>query len=100
MPEPRRAVLQKRIADFEAALEKPRVNVVMLAGVMVAVLAGAANVAQLADSQTMHKLVATIMTTIGQAKAIDEEKRERPPVQPPQPLLPPRPADDVAGPPK
>ncbi len=100
MPEPRRAVMHKRIADFEAALEKPRVNVVMLAGAMVAILAGAANVAQLADSLTMHKLVATIMATIGQAKAIDEEKRELPPVQPPQPLLPPRPADHVAGPAK
>ena len=92
--------MHKRIADFEAALEKPRVNVVMLAGAMVAILAGAANVAQLADSLTMHKLVATIMATIGQAKAIDEEKRELPPVQPPQPLLPPRPADHVAGPAK
>jgi hypothetical protein len=100
MPEPRRAVLHKRIAAFEAALEKPRVNVVMLAGAMVAILAGAANVAELADSQTMQKLVATIMATIGQAKAIDEEKRELPPVQPTQPLLPPRPADHVAGPPK
>jgi hypothetical protein len=100
MPEPRRAVLHKRIADFEAALEKPRVNVVILAGVMVAILASATNVAQLADSQAMHKLVATIMTTIGQAKAIDEEQRELPPAQPPQPLLPPRPADNVAGPPK
>jgi hypothetical protein len=100
MPEPRRALLHKRIADFEAALEKPRVNVVMLAGAMVGILAGAANVAELADSQTMQKLVGTIMATIGQAKAIDEEKRELPPVQPPQPLLPPRPADFVAAPPK
>ncbi|SME99476.1 hypothetical protein SAMN06265365_11476 [Tistlia consotensis] len=98
MPEPRRAVLHKRIADFEAALERPRVNVVMLAGVIVTILAGAANVAQLADSPAMQKLVANIMTTIGEAKAIDEEKRELPPVQPPQPLLPPRPAD--AKPPK
>lgn len=100
MPEPRRAVLHKRIADFEAALEKPRVNVVMLAGAMVAILAGAANVAQLADSQAIHKLAGTIMATIGQAKAIDEEKRELPPVQPPQAMLPPRPADHVAGTPK
>jgi hypothetical protein len=97
MPEPRRAVLHKRIAEFEAALEKPRVNVMMLAGAMVAILAGAANVVQLADSQTMHKLVATIMATIGQAKAIDEGKRELPPIQPPQPLLPPRSADYAAG---
>lgn len=97
MAEPRRALLHKRIAEFEAALEKPRVNVVMLAGAMVAILASAANVAELADSQTMHKLVATIMATIGQAKAIDEEKRELPLVQPPQPLLPPRSADYVAG---
>jgi hypothetical protein len=96
MPEPRRALLHKRISDFEAALEKPRVNVVMLAGVMVAILAGAANVAELADSPAMQKLVATIMMTIGQAKAIEDERRELPPVQPPQPLLPPRPADHVA----
>ncbi len=95
MPEPRRAVLYKRIAAFEAALEKPRVNVVMLAGAIVAILATAADVSTVIDSPTMHKLVATIMTTIGQAKAIDEEKRELPLVQPPQPLLPPRPADYV-----
>jgi len=99
MPEPRRAVLHKRIADFEAALEKPRVNVVRLAGVMVAILSGAANVTTLADSTVMQKLVANIMVTIGHAKAIDEEKRELPPVQQPQPLLPPRPEDYVAGPP-
>jgi len=98
MPEPRRAALHKRIVDFEAELEKKRVNVVMLAGTMVAILAAAAAVTQLADSPTMQKLVATIMTTIGQAKAIDEEKRELPPIQPPQPLLPPRPADQVEGP--
>jgi hypothetical protein len=55
-------------------------------------LAAAASVTQLADSPAMSKLVATIMATIGQAKAVDEEKRELPPVQAPQPLLPPRPA--------
>lgn len=97
MPEPRRAVLHKKIADFEAALERPRVNVVMLAGVLVTILASAANVAQLTESQAMHKLIATIMSTIGEAKAVDEEKRELPPVQPPQALLPPRPEEQVAG---
>lgn len=100
MPEPRRAILHNRIADFEAALEKPRVNVVRLAGLMVLVLAGTADVAQLADSPTIQKLVASIMTTIGQAKAVDEGKRELPPVQPPQPLLPPRPKDHAAEAPK
>lgn len=90
MPEPRRAALHKRISEFEAALEKPRVNVVMLAGVMVAILAGAADVTQLAESQPMHKLVATIMATIGEAKAVADEKRETLPTQSPQPLLPPR----------
>jgi hypothetical protein len=100
IPEPRRAVLHKRIADFEAALEKPRVNVVTLAKAMVAILASAASVTQLVDSPAMNKLVGTIMVTIGQAKAIDEEKRELPPIQPPQPLLPPRPEDYVAESPK
>lgn len=98
MPEPRRARLHKRIADFEAALEKPRVNVVALAGVMVTILAAAASVAQLADSPAMHKLVTTIMVTIGEAKAIDEEKRDLPLVQPPQPLLSPRSNDFVVEP--
>ena len=65
-----------------------------------AILGGVASVAQLADSPTMHKLVATIMATTGQAKAIDEEKRELSPVQPPQPLLPPRRADQVTESPK
>ncbi|THD47642.1 MAG: hypothetical protein E7774_04375 [Bradyrhizobium sp.] len=91
MPEPLRAVLHKRIAEFEAALDKPRVNLVALAGTMVMILAGAANVATLLDSPVLQKLVVTIMTTIGEAKAVDEAKRELPPFQPPQALLAPRP---------
>lgn len=38
------------------------------------------------------------MATIGEAKAIDEEKRDLPQINPPQPLLPPRPADYVLSP--
>ena len=68
----------------------------MLAGGMVMILAGAANISQLVDSPAMNKLVATIMATIGEAKAIDEEKRDLPPVQSPKPLLPPRPDDITA----
>jgi hypothetical protein len=100
MPEPRRAALHKKIADFEAALEKPRVNVVTLAGLLVAITTITANIAVLADSQALNKLVGTAVSVIGQAKAVDEAKRELPPIQPPQPLLPPRPADYAVGPPQ
>jgi hypothetical protein len=99
MPESRRASLHRKIAEFEAALEKPRVNVALLTKILVGILAGTAACTQIADSPAMNKLVSNIMTTIGQAKSIDEEKRELPPIQPPQPLLPPRPADYVIGPP-
>jgi hypothetical protein len=100
MPEPRRAALHKKIADFEAALEKPRVNVVMLAGLLVGISTIAANVTVLADSQALNKLIGTVVAVIGQAKAADEAKRELPPVQAPQPLLPPRPADYAVPPPR
>ncbi len=96
MPEPRRAALHKKIADFEAALDKPRVNIVMLCGVMVAILSGAANVAVLADSPVMSRLVSNIMSTIGQAKAVEDEKRELAPVEPPRIALPPRPPETPA----
>jgi hypothetical protein len=90
MPEPRRAALHKKIADFEAALEKSRVNVALVAAILVGILSGTANVAQIADSAALGKLVSNIMTTLGQAKAVDQATRELPPAQPSQPLLPPR----------
>lgn len=96
--ESQRAVLHKRIADFEAALDKSRVSVVALAVALVAILAAVANVSQLADSPAMGKLVATIMAAIGQAKASDEAKRELPVAEPPHARLPQRPREAGAEP--
>jgi len=96
MPETKRALLLKRLSELEIALEKPRVNIVGLSHIIVAIFACTASVTQIADSAAIHKLVTTIMATIGEAKAIDEEKRELPLPHPPQPLLPPRPSDYAA----
>jgi hypothetical protein len=64
------------------------------------ILASTANIAALADSAQVHKLIGTIMATIGQAKAVDDAKRELPPGQPPHALLPPRPKEQATPPSK
>lgn len=91
LSEPQRSILLKKIADFETALERPRVNVLTLIASIAGILTVTATFAQLGDSPTMQKLISTILATIGEAKAIDDATREFPPGEPPRALLPPRP---------
>jgi hypothetical protein len=86
----KRSMLHAKLAEFEAALEKNRLNVFAAGRVVIEILSLTANVAGLADSATLHKLLSNVMVTVAEAKATDDESRKLPPFAPPPVLLPPR----------
>jgi hypothetical protein len=86
----KRAALHAKLAAFETALEKDRVNVMVVGGMLIGLLAASANVATLADSPTFQKLVSNVMKDVAEAKAVDDEIRRLPPHDPPIALLPAR----------
>lgn len=98
MPEAKRAALHAKLAEFEAALEKDRLNILKVGAWVLGILSVSANVAQLADSQSFHKLVSNVMVTVGEEKAVDDENRKLPPVDPMPLMLPPRRDDDFGKP--
>jgi hypothetical protein len=86
----KRAALHSKLADFEAALEKGRLNLFAVSRVVFEILSVSANVAGLADSTSFNRLVHNIMTTVAVAKAADDENRRLPPPDAPKAILPPR----------
>lgn len=90
MSDAKRASLHNKLALFESALEKDRVNVMLVGGMLIGLLSASANVATLADSSSFHKLISNVMKDVGEAKAADDENRKLPPFDPPVVLLPPR----------
>ena len=90
MPDAKRAVLMKKLAEFEAALEKDRLNLVAVGRVVFEILSVSCNVLALSDSETLKRLMTTVMADVAIAKAVDDEQRRLPPADPPPLMLPPR----------
>lgn len=90
MPEAKRATLHAKLAEFENALEKDRLNVLAVGRVVLEILSVSCNVLALSDSATLQKLLTTVMVDVAEAKAADDEQRRLPPVDPIQPILPAR----------
>jgi hypothetical protein len=65
LPEGRKAALHEKIRDFEAILDKPRLNIVAVGRVVFEILSLTANVASVADSATIHKLLTSVQARIG-----------------------------------
>jgi hypothetical protein len=86
--------LHARLAEFEAALEKDRINILKVGAWVLGILSVSANVLQLADSPTFQKLLSNVMVTVAEQKAVDDENRQLPPVDPMPLMLPPRRDDD------
>ena len=84
----RRAKLHAKLAEFEATLEKDRINVFAVARVAFEILSLSANVLALTDSATLQKLLGNMMQTVAEAKAADDERRNLPPPSAPTPMLP------------
>lgn len=78
IPAGKREALHRKLAEFETALEKSRLNLWATARVMFEILSIAANVVSLADSATFNRLIQNVMTTVAVAKAAEDENRQLP----------------------
>lgn len=86
----KRLALYAKLAEFETALEKSRVNLFAISRVVLEVLSVSANIVALSDSSSLQKLLMNIMSVAGEAKAADDENRKLPSHEAPKALLPPR----------
>lgn len=90
MPEAKRATLMAKLADFEAGLEKDRLNVLAVGRVVLEILSVSCNVLAITDSATLQKLLMRMTLTVAEAKATDDEQRRLPHIEPMPAILPPR----------
>ncbi len=84
----KRATLHKRLAEFEEALDKPRLNLMSATLFAFAILGLPGAVWQSAD--VVGKLTQNILSVIAEAKLADDENRRLAPSEPRAALIPPR----------
>lgn len=96
----KRTALHAKLRDFEAALDKERVNLLAVSRVVLEVMSLSANVAVLADSQAFNRLLTNVMTTVAHAKAVEDEARQVAPHDPPAQITAPRPSVPTSQPPR
>lgn len=90
----KRAALHKRLADFESALDKPRLNLMEATMLAVAILGLPGAVWQ--SAEVVGKLTQNVLTIVAEAKLADDEDRRLPLTEPRAALLPPRQEPDVS----
>lgn len=76
MSERKRALLLRRLADFEAELSKKRVNLGALGLLAITLMSAPGGIA--ATGEVGAKLIGNIMRELGDAKAIEDENRRLP----------------------
>lgn len=79
--------LHVKLTEFEAALEKSRLNFGILAGAAIVIVGTVASAATVADSQSVNKLFAGIWKEVAAAKE-QEEQRKIPLLEYQVPILP------------
>jgi hypothetical protein len=87
--EGKRASLLKHLAEFEAALDKKRLN--LMAVTMIAITLAGAPGALGASAEIANKLLVNILRTVGEAKVLDDATRQLPPAAAPLAITGPRP---------
>jgi hypothetical protein len=87
MPEAKKAALHKKLTEFEAALERDRPPIFVVARIILEILSLTAKVLTFADSPTFAKLTSNVMHEVARAKA--EDDAQLPPAEPPRIALPP-----------
>jgi hypothetical protein len=93
MTEPKREALLKKLDQFEAELEKRRLNILAVARVAFELLAIPGGV--WASAEVANKLITNIMQTVAEAKSAEQETRQLAPTAPPKALSPPRAEEPV-----
>lgn len=92
----KRAALHKKLTAFEIELDKSRLN--LLAVTMVVLAIAAVPGSLWASYEVVTKLTNSLLHTVGEAKAVDDENRQLPPIEAPAALLPPRRHEDERSP--
>lgn len=88
MTDAKREALLARLDEFEAELEKRRLNLTSVALFTCAILGIPGSV--WASGEVVQKLTSTIMQVVADAKVAEDETRKLPPVAKPMTLSPPR----------
>ena len=86
--EPKREALLKKLDQFEAELEKRRLNILAVARVAFELLAIPGGV--WASAEVANRLITNIMQTVAELKSAEQETRQLAPIPPPKALSPPR----------
>lgn len=84
----KKAALLKRLADFEAELDKRRLSLLAVTRITLEVLALPGGV--WATGEMVHKLTANVLEIVAEAKAAENENRQLAPTAPPMQLSAPR----------
>jgi hypothetical protein len=88
MTEPKREALLKKLDQFEAELEKRRLNILAVARVAFELLAIPGGVWASAD--VAHRLITNVMQIVAEAKSAEQEIQQLAPTAPLKALSPPR----------
>ena len=84
----KRSALHKRLSDFEAALDKPRLNLMEATMFAIAILGLPGAV--WSSAEVVGKLTQNVLSIVAEAKQADDENRRLAPTEPRAVLLPPR----------
>lgn len=88
MNEAKRSKLLDRLGEFEAELEKRRLNLLAVTRLVIEIAAVPGAV--WASAEIATRLANNVLTVVAEAKQVDDENRKLPPVQPPALLSAPR----------
>jgi hypothetical protein len=91
LDETKRQILLRRLSEFEAELEKRRLN--LLKVTLLAITVAGAPGALWSSVDVANKLMTNILRTVGEAKIADDVTRRLPSSEPPIAITGPRPSD-------
>lgn len=92
LSETKRSQLHQKLSEFEATLEKSRLNLFAVSRIIFEILSVSANVVALNDSPTINRLVMNIMHVVSDAKAAEDQNKQLPAPPTMKAIMPPRPA--------
>jgi hypothetical protein len=84
----KREALLKKLDQFEAELEKPRLNILSVTRLTFELLAIPGGL--WTSAEVVNKLITNVMQSVAEAKSAEEETRQLAPIAPPKALFPPR----------
>lgn len=90
IPDTKRATLNRKLAEFEAALDKNRFDYRDVGTLAMTILTLTTGGLALADSGTLRKLLTGMMQAVAEAKSQDDERRNLPAPDAPTVMLPAR----------